>query len=421
MQKKSALWLGFLFALLLPLMAACAAGGGNSAPDVTKPSGEMLYVLAGASGAGQQIVALHPGAAAPLVKLPVGITTLDHQRLYTAVAGSGTTTIMVYDTRTGARLHVFAIAGRYASDEEGYGNAVLSPDGRWLALRDLGSGALQTTIAVVDTQTGKVAKLIKQPDDFTLDAISPDGVTLYLLQQLHDAEHHYYVRDFDVASGQLDPNIIVDKTDFEQEMAGQAVTRQTSGSVAHTLYLNPAEDKAFIHILPLEQGANFPFARCIDLPGTGSLDVLASYTLSLAPNGTYLYAANAVLGMVVKISLNGQGVFDDNITLQQQFTPGSSVHAATLYNGSALSPDGKTLYVAGGDGIWAFDAQTLQVAQHYLAGEAFSSVALSADGTSLYALDPARGMLVLNLASGQASQVTSAGLTAPVGIAWVSA
>jgi hypothetical protein len=273
----------------------------------------------------------------------------------------------------------------------------------------------------VDTQTGKVAKLIKQPDDFTLDAISPDGVTLYLLQQLHDAEHHYYVRDFDVASGQLDPNIIVDKTDFEQEMAGQAVTRQTSGSVAHTLYLNPAEDKAFIHILPLEQGANFPFARCIDLPGTGSLDVLASYTLSLAPNGTYLYAANAVLGMVVKISLNGQGVFDDNITLQQQFTPGSSVHAATLYNGSALSPDGKTLYVAGGDGIWAFDAQTLQVAQHYLAGEAFSSVALSADGTSLYALDPAKGMLALNLASGQATQVTSAGLTAPVGIAWVSA
>src|SRR5690242_12210985 len=132
MQKKSALWLGFLFGLLLPLVAACASPSGNSPPAVSQSAGEMLYVLAGASGAGQQIVALHPGAAtAPLVKLPVGITTLDHQRLYTAVASNGTTTITVYNTRTGARLHVFAITGTYASDADGYGNAVLSPDGRW--------------------------------------------------------------------------------------------------------------------------------------------------------------------------------------------------------------------------------------------------------------------------------------------------
>jgi hypothetical protein len=425
MQKKSALWPGVLLGLAFLLLAACASGGGNTRPAVTLPTGEMLYVLAG-SGAGQQFVALHPGAAsAPLVTLPLGVTTLDHQRLYTVAASKGTTTITVFATRTGARLHAFAISGSYATDETGYGDAALSPDGRWLALRDLGSNQQQTTIVVVDTQAGKVAKLIKQPGDFTLDAISPDGQTLYLLQQLHDAEHHYYVRALYVASNQLDPNIIVDKSELdEQEMAGQAVTRQmlADGTVAHTLYLNPAENKAFIHILPVAGGGNGPtFARCLDLPSNAALNVLAYYSLSLSPNRAYLYAANAVLGMVVKISLDGQQVFDDTIALQQQFAPGSSLHAPKLYNGSALSADGAMLYVVGGDGLWALDASTLHVIKHYLAGEAFSSVALSADGKSLYALDPAKGLIALNLASGQASQVAQSGLASAVGIAWVSA
>src|SRR5262249_17446880 len=148
-----------------------------NAPPVTLPPGEMLYVL-GNAGTAPQIVGLHPGAAsAPLVTLPVGVTTLDHQQLYTAAANNGTTTITVFKTQNGARLRSFVIKGTYASDEDGYGNAALSPDGRWLALRDLGSSEKETRIAVVDTQAGTVAKLIQQPDDFTLDAISPDGLT----------------------------------------------------------------------------------------------------------------------------------------------------------------------------------------------------------------------------------------------------
>lgn len=420
MQKKSALWLGVLLGLVLSL-AACTAGGGNAPPKGNAPAGEMLFVLTGAAGASQQFVGVHPGASAPLVTLPVGVTTLDHQRLYAATANNGTTTITVYETRSGTRLHAFTIAGTYSTEGYGYGNAVLSPDGRWLALRDLGSNEQQTTIAVVDTQVGKVTDLIKDADDFTLDAISPDGQTLYLLQQLHDAEHHYYVRAFSVASNELEANIIVDKTEVnEKQMTGQAVTRQmlADGTVAHTLYVNPAENTAFIHILPLE--GTTPIARCIDLPGTAALNVLKYYTLSVSKSGLYLYAANAVLGTVVKIGLSGQEVFNDNVVLQQQFAPGSSLHAPTLYNGSVLVEDAGILYVAGGDGIWAFDTNTLHVVKHYLAGEAFSSLALSKDGKSLYALDPAKGVIMLNLTTGQASQAQS-GLASAVGIAWVSA
>jgi len=421
MQKKWALWLGLFLSMLVPLVAACHAPG--SAPAATGPQspGERVYVLA---NRGQQIVALAAGGgSSSLVQLPMGLTTLDHQRLFTAVAGSGVTVVTIYQTQDGARLQSFAIKGTYSSNGAGYGNAVLSPDGRWMALRDLAPNVQQTTIAVVDTQTGRVAKLITQTDDFTLDAISPDGQTLYLLQQLNDAEHHYYVRAFDVAANQLNPTIIVDKTDLETQMAGQAVMRQMAadGTVAHTLYVNAAESKAFVHILPVGGGPNMtPFARCIDLPGNGTSALLAHYTLSLAPDETFLYAANAVLGAVVKVSLSGQEVFYDTVALLQKFLPGASIQSPLLYNGSTLSQDGKTLYVVGGDGVWAFDTTTLLVSKHYLAGETFNSVALSLDGKSLYLVDQAKGLLALNLASGQAQQMAQSGLASPLGIAWVS-
>jgi hypothetical protein len=428
----------------LVLCAALAACGVVQQPLAASqyttpiPAAELLYVVDGTASwdstgglANHRIVAFHPGSTAtsPLVSLPMGLTTLDHRRLYVAVAGAGQTTITTYDTRSGARLSIFAIAGTYSMD--GSDHAVLSPDGRWLVLRQLGPAAGSSVFALVDTQARRLAQTIVLTGDFDLDAISPGGTMLYLLQNLNDAAHHYYVRAYDLTARTLLPTIIVDKTEWSgAKMTGAAVTRQMApdASIAYTLYIDPTHNYAFVHILPLgEASSNFPFARCVDLPVGASPKLLHFYTLALSPDGTTLYAANAALGIVSTISLDGQQVFDDQIVATEHFDPANggtapSDAARMLYNGAALSTDGKTLYVAGVRGIRAIrTTNDLHLVGTFAMQQAFTSVALSANGESLYAADPTNGLVMITLEGESGPRSLPGPAQSPWGIAWVSA
>lgn len=427
--------------VLCAVLAACGAQPPIAASHHTAPlpSGELLYVVDGAASgettgtASQRIVAFHPGsiATAPLVSLPMGLPTQDHRRLYAATAGAGQTTISVYDTRSGARLSTFTIAGAYSMDGHGYAGAVLSPDGRWLVLRQVGLADSSSVFALVDTQARRLAQTVALAGDFDLDAISPGGTMLYLLQNLSDAAHHYYVRAYDLTARALLQTIIVDKTEWSgAKMTGTAVTRQMSpdGSIAYTLYIDPATNYAFVHILPLgEASSNFPFARCVDLPTGASSDLLHFYTLALSPDGSTLYASNAALGVVSAISLHGQqDIFDDQIVTTGHFDPAisgaaQSNAARTLYNGAALSPDGKTLYLAGMRGIRAIRTSDLRLVSTYAMQQDFTSVATSANGESLYAVSPASGLSAIPLGSGSSPRPLQASVQSPWGIAWVSA
>src|SRR5262249_40564894 len=282
-----------------------------------------------------------------------------------------------------------------------------------------------TTLAVLDTQTKRLVRTITLKGDFTLDAISPQGGMLYLIQNLGDAEHHYYVRAYDLTAGGLLDAIIVDKTEInEQQMQGTVLTRQmaSDGSVAYTLYINAVENKAFIHILPLADTANEPpFARCVDLPVGASADLLHLYTLALSPDGSYLYAANAALGLVSAVNLDRQTIFNDHIALLGRFDPKAggmapADSARALYGGAALSPDQQTLYVAGLRGIWAIRTSDLHVQQIYMAQDAFTSLALSATSQYLYATDPVHGILLIPLGKGGASQPLPTLVQSPWGV-----
>lgn len=428
---------GVLLCVAVALSIAACAPGTTRQPGgatVAPPAGEMLYVLDGYSAAAtsaQRIVAFQPNGASQGMALPAGLTSGDHQRLYTATTAMGFTTIEVVDTHSGKALRSFKISGEYAVTGPGYGAATLSADGRWLALRDLSAATSGTAIAVVDTQAGMLVQVFHLDGDFTLDAISPDASMVYLIQQLHDAANHYYVRAYDLNAGQLLDTIIVDKTDAESpQMVGAPLTRIMSrdGTVAYTLYTNPATNKAFVHILPLSVGANqFLFARCVDLPVGTSPALLGNYTLAMSSDESALYAANAALGVIVRIGLHGTGpgVFGDQIDNQNLFTPGGSVartsgDTAPLYAGAALSADQTTLYVAGTQGVRAFDARALAPRRTYLAGSFISSVALSGDGKTLYAIAPGQGLMLIALASGQTQQDSRCPARAPWAIAWVA-
>src|SRR2546421_7814385 len=149
MRKKSALWRIGALSALLTLLAACGTGATTSntttpvAPNI--PSGENIYVLdgyspVGGTPSGQQIVAFHPASANPakFVSLPAGLSSQDHQRLYTATAANRQTTISVINTRSGSRVRTFIIPGTYSISGIGYDSAVLSASGQWLALRQSG-------------------------------------------------------------------------------------------------------------------------------------------------------------------------------------------------------------------------------------------------------------------------------------------
>ena len=424
---------GLLTAVVLSV-AGCAQGTSSTHStrlSASIPANEMLYVLDGAAGA-QRIVGIHAGGAAGAsTALPAGLATQDHQQLYVATPNGSHTAIAILDTRTGATTRTFAIDGSYASDAHGYGGATLTPDGHWLALRRAGqTGGDQSTIALIDTQAGKVARTIQLSGDFDIDALSPDGSVLYLLQNLHDAQHHYYVRAYDIGVGKLLDQIIVDKSElYNPKMQGSAVARRfgNEGAAAFTLYVDPLRNTAFVHVLSLDTSGNItPFARCVDdLPASQSIDLLRSYTLVLSSDGSILYAVNAALGVASKITTTDGGILNSHVISASHFTPMGSVsgdygYGGILSNGAALSGDGATLYVAGARGLQVIRTSDMEPLGTYLAGHALTSVAVSANGTLLYVTDAQQGVLLVSSDGSRSEQLGVKGLQSPRGIAWVS-
>jgi hypothetical protein len=69
-------------------------------------------------------------------------------------------------------------------------------------------------------------------------------------------------------------------------------------------------------------------------------------------------------------------------------------------NAAAISPYGRTVYVATDHGIWAVATAPLDVRATYLVGQRISSVALSRDGSRLYALGADHSLVALGVARG---------------------
>jgi hypothetical protein len=445
MKKRICAGFALILCLLVPLLAACAGGpsprSGNSQQVVVR-EGNELYVLdsyadAGQSSGSQHIVVLPLGTAKPTARLmlPAGLTDLKHQQLYVASPLSGgRTTISVLDTNSGATVRTFSLAGSYSTADRGYVDSMLSADGRWLALREQGTPAGTTSIALVDTQAGRLVKTIHLGGDFTLDAVSPRGTMLYLLEFYQAGTSHYNVRAYNVQAGVLVPGSIVDKNELDEKMEGKALARQMSddGDMAYTLYINTVTNKAFIHILWLADTIdnNVPFptiARCIDLPVGSNPALLRYYTLTLARDGQTLYAVNAALGLVATVNL-GTNIYQPWTipnARTARFTPDNGAVAAAdqarvLYNGAVLSPDQTLLYVAGLHGIRVLNTRTLKPQNEYLKQQNFTGLAISRDGQTLYAVGPTTGITLLDAASGATRSVIRGQVHAPWGIEWTS-
>lgn len=251
--------------------------------------GAAIGVLAAATAA---FIASGAGAAGPTPGTMVGwdgIANASGSVRYVTVTSVRDTILEKIRTSDGRVLRFGSIRGIYGVPLASYdGTATgLTRDGRSLVLSTFPvPTSAVTRLVVLDTRTLKVRQRVTLRGLWSLDALSPDGKTLFLIEYLpQDGNYAYYrVRAYDLRTGQLVGGAIVDKREPEA-MTGLPMTRVASADAtwAYTLYSRDAAP-AFIHALDTQHRA----AVCIDLPWAAGPDALSRVRMSLGPEGLVL-------------------------------------------------------------------------------------------------------------------------------------
>jgi hypothetical protein len=332
-------------------------------------------------------------------KLQIGAPSRDWTHLYSVISNS----LIDTNPETGNPMRTLQLPRSYELPKATISGVPggLSQNGRWLVLEAVERASLPTMthLLLVETSFSSALVPIELKGWFEFDAISNDGRNLYLIQYVGPQQYH--VRLYHVAMHQLDPNFVVEKgAPPNSTMAGIKMMSVPSpdGQWLYTLYAREHEG-AFIHGLNLNGD---PFAACIDLPGEGfSKDPNQfRWSLAISPDGLSLYAANGAMGVVTTTRI-GPNTFPAlgptwRIGSQQPAPPGVKESGS---NTSVVSPDGKTLIIAGGTGLIWIDTTRMEKRATALDSWRVWSVGLTPDGQKLYALNDAGNIAEVSMAS----------------------
>jgi hypothetical protein len=348
-----------------------------------------------------------------IYELPEGVPDATWSQLVTATT-DGTTTLVTdlsiqpgYDGRSqtlpGAwRLPTIG-ADPIPTGVSGDGKTIVLVPDRPYDATEASSNGLVSRFAILQRAFDTEPRIIGLAGDFGFDAISIDGSILYVVEHLPaPPAAHYQVRAVDVTTGTLRASVIVDKANIDEAMGGWPIAqvRQSTGMV-FTLYRSP--EHPFIHALSTTEG----WALCIDLPATGADDAAASldWGIAAAPDGRTIVAANATLGLVASF-------YDGNYTPRTaSFAPTAAagiilaksdeIVAAAAGRRVLTAKDG-SIYAAGATGVVRLSGSDLAVTGRLVSGSAVDAIALSPDGSTLYALIRSGGRIVtVDVASGQ--------------------
>jgi hypothetical protein len=222
-----------------------------------------------ALAAGGPVPPVYGGSGVTMPGLPSSFVAVKQGR-DTRIERVGNDTGDVQATRT-VRGHVGIPGAAFDGSLTG-----LSADGRTLVVAE-DPGKLGTRLVVLNARRLRApAREIVLRGYYTVDAVSPDGGTIYLTHYLSPDRDvmRYEVRAYDVAKGRIAGGPLVDPREPDEKMQGAAMTRVVSadGRWAYTLYGGP---ETFVHALDTAGGKAF----CIDLDDISG-DV-ASATLTL--------------------------------------------------------------------------------------------------------------------------------------------
>jgi hypothetical protein len=222
---------------------------------------------------------------------PFGVTADGIGVRYVAQSVQGGTLLEAIDRDGGAilRSHFFRehlMVPAVAFDGSATG---LAADGLSLVLASPVRRS-SSRFTVVDTRTLRVRRTFTLPGLFGLDAISPDGGRLYLIELLSPDGTRYAVRAYDMASGGLLSQPVVDPSEADEPMRGSPISRVMSadGRWAYTLY-DGAGKAPFIHALDTVRAQ----AKCIDLDSLAGRQDLMDMRLGLDGGGAVLVQEGA--------------------------------------------------------------------------------------------------------------------------------
>jgi hypothetical protein len=382
----------------LLVVAACGQAAGNAA------SGD--YRLYEATSQSSQIAVIDSRTHAILRFLPLGTPSPDWKHLYSVKLD----TLADLDPETGTTLHTLRLQGDYQLPPATLNGMPggLSQDGRWLTLESLDPTTAvpsTTRLLLIDTSYASPPRRIDLDGFFSFDAVSNDGMRVYLVEYVSPAAYH--VRMYDVSAGRLDPNIIFDKSDGSEAMTGLRLAGVPSpdGHWLYSMYVREGMSP-FVHALSLDG----PVAFCIDLPGAGySSDANAfHWSIAMPATGAHLFATNAATGVASELNISS----DAMPALARSVSIGSgdsvagglaqAVQAKELgANASVITPDGKILVTAGSSGIVWIETEGLHAGTRLLNDWTVTSLALSPDGKVLWALNDAGRIAEIQMASRQ--------------------
>src|SRR4029077_6581286 len=116
----------------------------------------------------------------------------------------------------------------------------------------------------------RLATTIELRGAFEFDALSPRGAVLYVVEHLDGQTGRYQVRAVDVATGLLRDQVIADKRNIDEAMAGWPIAQlRRPDGVVLTLYRGL--EHPFVHALNTAEA----WAVCLDLPANGASDAAA--------------------------------------------------------------------------------------------------------------------------------------------------
>jgi hypothetical protein len=154
----------------------------------------------------------------------------------------------------------------------------------------------KTPFAILDAKTLRVRSVTTLRGDFSFDALSPDGSTLFFIEYLSpDDPTEYAVRAFDTQAGSLIREPIVDRTEPDEDMGGNPLSRATSldGRWAYTLY-DGASSAPFVHALDTVARE----AHCIDLEALAGRGDLPNLRLRLGNGSLAVVSAGKQVAVI---------------------------------------------------------------------------------------------------------------------------
>lgn len=405
-----------LSALLATAFGACAGvspstprmsdGGTTDLPPSTESAGDAWLVVGATGEAGLQVVLA--STREELYRLPAGVPNETWGEITSTRTDGDQTLLDVVTVQPDLPARTRAIDGLWRLPLLGRDALPVgvSADRSTVVLVEDGAGLQDTVSRFAVSTLGEATRVIELEGDYEFDALSPDGAILYVIEHLTGPPvGHYQVRAVDVATGSLRDEIIADKRNLEAAMGGYPITQlRHEDGVVFTLYRGT--DHTFIHALNSREA----WAICLGLPtiGAGEEDAAADWGLGQATDGRIVYAVNATLGLAIEIDPG-----ELTIEATSRFAAPRAATAFSLAKFGhqdagpvgrrmVVSPDGSTIHAAGAGGIVQVRADDLTLLAYILDDAAVDALAMTADGSYLYALLPGEGRIVkIEVASGQ--------------------